>query len=96
MSLSPFQLQHREQFLQPLLIYISSIHQNRKRDILPDIEHRDQVVELIDQSHLPAPEHRQRILILGIHICSVYIHLSRCRSVHSSDQMEQGRLAGSG
>ena len=74
MPLSPLQLQHRKQFLQSLLIYISSIHQNRKSDVLPDIEHRDQVVKLIDQSYLPAPEHCQRILILGIHICSVYIH----------------------
>lgn len=48
------QAQGLEHLLQPLLVHLPSVHQNRQGDILRYIEHGDQIVKLVNESHLPA------------------------------------------
>ena len=84
------------QFPQPLLINRAAVHQHRQGDIFHHIEHRYQIVELIDQSHLTAAENGQLVLILGVDILAVQIHMAAGGAVHTAQNMQQRRFTGAG
>ena len=84
------------QFPQPFRIDCAPVHQHRQGDILHHIEHRYQIVELIDQSHLTAAENGQLVFILCVDILAVQIHMAAGGTVHTAQNMQQRRFAGAG
>ncbi len=96
MSLSALKLKKHNQFFHSLLIDLSSIHQHRKHHVLPHIQNRDQIIELIDQTHLTSPKYRQLLLVLRIDIDSSYRHLPGCGPVYSAAHVQKRRFARTG
>ena len=65
-------LQSGHQLSQSILIDLLPVHKYGERDIFRDIEHRNEIVKLIDQSHLTAAEDGKLFLVLRVHILAVH------------------------
>ena len=77
------------QLPQLLFIHARPVKQQRQCDILFHIQYRNQIIELIDQPDLPAPENRQLRFIQTVNVCSVNHYLSRSRKINAANQMKQ-------
>ena len=89
MLLPALQAQGLEHLLQPLLVHLPSVHQNRQGDILRYIEHGDQIVKLVNESHLPAAKNGQLILVPFIHILSIHVHRTTGRPVYTAQNVQK-------
>ena len=90
------QVKHIQQLVKPLPVHRTAIHQHRQRHILHHVQHRDEVIKLIDQAHLPPAENGQMVLVLGIYVLAVHIHLAGGGPVHAAQNVQQRGLAGPG
>ena len=93
MPLSPPQPQGVQQFAQPLLVHLLPVQQDGEGHILHHVQHRDEVVKLVDEPHLTAAEDGQLLLVLGVHVAAVHKYLTAGGFVHASQQVQQGGLA---
>ena len=81
---------------EPVAVDLLPVHKHGERDIFRYIEHRNEVVELIDQPNLTAAEDSKLFLVLRIDILAVHQHPAACRSVHTAENVKQGGFAGAG
>src|SRR5439155_94602 len=67
--------------------------QERQLDVLDRAQHRDQVVELEDEAHVPRAPGREAVLVEPGEGLAGDHHLARIGPVEAGEQVEQGRLA---
>ena len=78
---------------QSVPIHLSAVHEYGKGYVLGYIEHRDEVIELIDKPDLTAAKYGKLLFILRINIAAVHVHLSACRPIDAAQNVKQGRFA---
>ena len=96
MLFPPAQAERVEKLPQPLLIHRASVHQHRERQVLHDVQHWDQVIELVHKPDLPPPEDGQRLLVLRVDVLPVDIDLAACRAVDAAENVQKRGFAGAG
>jgi len=77
-----------QQFIQMLLIHLPAVHLDRQRHIFRNIQNRNQIVKLIDQSHLTPAENSQLLFVLFIHILPIHKNLSAGWAVYSPQNVK--------
>ncbi len=93
MPLAPAQPQLAEQHSQALLVHRAAIQRHGQRHVLHHVEHRDQVVELIDQPHFAPSEHRKLLVGGAVDIHAVHEHGARGGAIHPTDEVQECRFA---
>ena len=78
------------------MIDLLPVHQDRESDVFRDIEYGNEIVKLIDQSHLTAAEDGKLFLVLRIHILAVHKYLAARRPIHTAENVKQGGFARAG
>ncbi|MNE17979.1 hypothetical protein D3C80_1109810 [compost metagenome] len=96
MRFAVLQPKHFEQVIQPFLVDLPLVHQDRQGDVFHHIQSGNEVVKLVNQSDLPSAENGEFFIALGIYILPVQIHFSACRHVHAPDDVKQCGFAGAG
>ena len=89
-------LQSGHQLSQSILIDLLPVHKYGERDVFRDIEHRNEIVKLIDQSHLTAAEDSKLFLVLRVHILAVHKYLAARRPVYAAEDVKQCGFARAG
>ena len=77
----------------PPLLLRKVAQQQRQLDVLNRIQHRNQVVELEDESDVPAAPLGQLAFRQRCEVSSGHNHLARRRAVDAGDQVQQRGLA---
>ena len=85
-----------KQILQALLVYFAAVHKDRQSDVFGHIQHRNQIVELVDQAYLTPAEDGQLVLILSKDILTFQKHFASCGTIHASQNVQQRGFAGTG
>ena len=96
MLLSAPKPQHLHEIFQTCFIDLLTVHENGQGDVFGDREDGDEVVELIDQSDLPAAEDGKLFFILRIHIAAVHPDLAGGGSVHAAQNVQQSGFSRTG
>ena len=78
------------------LIRPALVQQHGQLDILLHTQSGNQIVELVDQPYLPAPEYRRLHRIQSGNVLILHENPPLCGPVHTAHQMEQGGFAGAG
>ena len=94
MLLAPCKPKKLKELQKALFIDTSPVHQNRQRDILHDIQHRNQIIKLVNQSDLAPAENRKLLFLLRVDVNPVDIHSSARRHIHSAQNMQKCRFSG--
>src|SRR5512135_2199212 len=68
----------------------------REFDIFKGSEHRDQIIELKDKSHINGTPCRKLTFGEGCNIDSPYLNGAAIRQIEGSDEVEEGTLSRSG
>ena len=79
--------------LEPLCVHLAPIERNRQGHILDHIENRNQIIELIHESHFAATEDRKLFIAARIDIDTIEKDAARSRAIDPADQMQKRRLA---
>ena len=74
----------RHRLVKPLLILRVAVQKVRQHDIFIHVQHRKQVIELIDEADLPPPENGQLILFQRVKVCPVDKDFSAGGPVHAA------------
>ena len=82
--------------VQAFAVECPSVEQVGKGDVLIRVQDRHQIVELIDQADLPAPEDRQFVFAQAVNVRPADKYLAFRRLVHAAEDMQQGRFAAAG
>ncbi len=89
-------IQGAQHLSKSLFIRLSSIQQQGQRDVFLHIQYRNEIVELINQSHLPSPENGQLGFIQLINIGAFEKYFPRSGTIHAAQNMKKCGFAGSG
>ncbi len=84
------------QFPDCLRVRLPAVQFAGQRYILLHVQHRNQIVKLIDQSHLPSAEDCQSVVIHTVDIRILYQHPAGSGPIHAPKHMHQRGLSAAG
>ena len=92
-ALALFLAEYIKKFIQPFGVYLPAVHKYGKSHILGNVQHGNEIVELVNKSHLSAAEYRKLLLILRVNVLAVHVDLSACGSINTAENVEKCGLS---
>ena len=89
-------MQRGEQAADKLLVDRRAIQRQRKNDVVPDAELRNEIVLLKDKPDAPSAKKRQLGAIHRRHIVAIDHNAACARHIKAAEHMQQRRLAAAG
>ena len=74
--------------LEALLVHGTAVEQDRQRHVLDDVEDRHEVVELVDEADLAAPEDGELLVASGKDVLAVEVDAARGGPVDAADHVQ--------
>src|SRR5437868_4157128 len=82
--------------LRPSLHNLHAPHEQRHRNVLERGKLRQQVMELIDEPERAVAQHAALLLAQPVNVPSIDQHATARRTIETAENLQQGRLAGTG
>ena len=87
------QAEPAQQCREAALVHLAAVHEHGQAHVLDNVEHRHEVVELVDQPDLAAAEDGELLVGALEDVLAVQVDGARRGPVHAADHVQQRRLA---